>query len=273
MSEVKHRRRAAHRVRQGRRPPHPPRRQGARRPLRPRHRPGAHLAAGPRPDAGAQDRQRAAHHRARWRRPARAAEGRPARPDQGLHRARRPGRSSAAARRSSSRSPSTSSATPRRRRWSPPSTTTLSVEAEATHIPTGFEVVRRRAQRRHQIHAKDLQLPTGVTLVTDPEALIVNVTAAQTAEQLEAELAEAEAEVGIEHEPTDEEQAAEAEAAPRVRLARAAEGGARPARATRPTAEPRSAATLGRRTGRERRDERRRLAGRRARQPRARLLR
>ena len=58
-----------------------------------------------------------------------------------------------------------------------------------------------------------MQLPTGVTLVTDPEALLVNVTAATTAEQIEAELAEAEAEVGIVHEPTDEEQAAEAEAA------------------------------------------------------------
>ena len=62
-----------------------------------------------------------------------------------------------------------------------------------------------------QIHAKDVQLPSGVTLVTDPDALLVNVTAAPTAEQLEAELAEAEAEVGIVHEPTDEEQAEAAE--------------------------------------------------------------
>ena len=54
-SEVKHRRRAPHRVRQGRCPPHPPRRQGPRRALRPRHRPGPHHAAGPRADAGAQD--------------------------------------------------------------------------------------------------------------------------------------------------------------------------------------------------------------------------
>jgi large subunit ribosomal protein L25 len=84
---------------------------------------------------------------------------------------------------------------------------TLSVEAEATHIPTGFEVSVDGLNVGDQIHAKDVQLPSGVTLVTDPDALLVNVTAAPTAEQLEAELAEAEAEVGIVHEPTDEEQA------------------------------------------------------------------
>jgi large subunit ribosomal protein L25 len=91
---------------------------------------------------------------------------------------------------------------------------TLSVEAEATNIPTGFEVSVDGLTVGDQIHAKDVQLPSGVTLVTDPDALLVNITAAPTAEQLEAELAEAEAEVGIVHEPTDEEQAAEAEAAP-----------------------------------------------------------
>jgi len=84
---------------------------------------------------------------------------------------------------------------------------TLSVEAEATHIPTGFEVSVDGLNVGDQIHAKDVQLPSGVTLVTDPDTLLVNVTAAPTAEQLEAELAEAEAEVGIVHEPTDEEQA------------------------------------------------------------------
>jgi large subunit ribosomal protein L25 len=93
-------------------------------------------------------------------------------------------------------------------------TTTLSVEAEATNIPTGVDVSVEGLGVGHQIHAKDVPLPPGVTLVTDPDALVVNVTAAPTAEQLEAELAEAEAEVGIVHEPSEEEQAAEAEAAP-----------------------------------------------------------
>jgi large subunit ribosomal protein L25 len=90
---------------------------------------------------------------------------------------------------------------------------TLTVEAEATHIPTGVDVSVEGAEVGTQIHAKDVTLPEGVTLVTDPEALVVNVTAATTAEEIEAELAEAEAEVGIVHEATDEEQAAEAEAA------------------------------------------------------------
>jgi large subunit ribosomal protein L25 len=92
-------------------------------------------------------------------------------------------------------------------------TTTLSVEAEATNIPTGVDVSVEGLGVGDQIHAKDVTLPEGVTLVTDEDALVVNITAAPTAEQLEAELAEAEAEVGIVHEATDEEQAAEAEAA------------------------------------------------------------
>jgi large subunit ribosomal protein L25 len=91
--------------------------------------------------------------------------------------------------------------------------TALSVETEATHIPSGVEVSVQGLTVGSQIHAKDVALPEGTTLVTDEEALVVNVTAAPTAEQLEAELAEAEAEVGIVHEPTDADLAVEAEAA------------------------------------------------------------
>jgi large subunit ribosomal protein L25 len=76
----------------------------------------------------------------------------------------------------------------------------LSVECEATHIPTGLEVSVEGAQPGTQVHAKDVVLPAGVTLQTDPEALVVNVTAAQSAAALEAELAEAESEAGIVHE-------------------------------------------------------------------------
>lgn len=86
---------------------------------------------------------------------------------------------------------------------------TLSVEAEATHIPTGVDVSVEGLGVGDQIHAGDLTLPEGTTLATDPDALIVAVTAAPTAEQLEAELAEAEAEVGIAAEaPADAEGAA-----------------------------------------------------------------
>ena len=56
-----------------------------------------------------------------------------------------------------------------------------------------------------QIHAKDLALPSGTTLLADEELLIVNVTQQVSAEALEAELAEAEAEAGIEHEVSDAE--------------------------------------------------------------------
>ena len=90
--------------------------------------------------------------------------------------------------------------------------TTLAVETEATHIPSGVEVSVEGLKVGDQIHARDVTLPSGTTLVTDPENLIVNVVAATTAEELDAELAEAEAELGIVHEPTDEEQAAAAEA-------------------------------------------------------------
>ena len=40
------------------------------------------------------------------------------------------------------------------------------------------------------VHAKDLALPAGTTLQVDPEALVLHVLAAPTAEQIEAELGE-----------------------------------------------------------------------------------
>jgi len=88
---------------------------------------------------------------------------------------------------------------------------TVQVEAEATNIPERIEVSVEGAEVGTQIHASDLALPAGTTLLTDPETLIVNVTQQQSAEQLESELAEAEADAGIVHEESDE---AAAEAAP-----------------------------------------------------------
>jgi large subunit ribosomal protein L25 len=82
---------------------------------------------------------------------------------------------------------------------------TVSLEAEATNIPEYIEVSVEGAEVGTQIHAGDLQLPEGTTLLVDPETLIVNVTQAQSAEALEAELAEAEAEAGIVHEESDED--------------------------------------------------------------------
>jgi large subunit ribosomal protein L25 len=91
---------------------------------------------------------------------------------------------------------------------------TVELEVEATHIPENLEVSVEGASAGTQIHASDLVLPEGAVLVTDPEILVVNITGAITAEALEAELAEAEAEAGIEHEaPQAETEAAEAPAA------------------------------------------------------------
>jgi large subunit ribosomal protein L25 len=79
---------------------------------------------------------------------------------------------------------------------------TLSVEAEATNIPAGFEVSVEGLEVGTSIHASDVVLPPGTTLVADPESVVVHVMAQVTAEQLEAELAGPEGE------------AAEGEAAP-----------------------------------------------------------
>jgi large subunit ribosomal protein L25 len=88
----------------------------------------------------------------------------------------------------------------------------VTLEAEATHIPEQIEVSIEGAEAGTQILAGQLELPKGSTLVTDAEQLIVNITQAVTAEALEAELAEAEAEAGIEHEAPADEAAAEAPA-------------------------------------------------------------
>ena len=89
---------------------------------------------------------------------------------------------------------------------------TILVEAEATHIPDGVTVSVEGLEAGAQIHASDLKLPAGTTLAVEPDTLIINVTAAQTAEQADAELAEAEAEAGIEKDaPADEPVAAAAE--------------------------------------------------------------
>jgi large subunit ribosomal protein L25 len=78
--------------------------------------------------------------------------------------------------------------------------TTISLEAEATNIPEWIEVSIEGAEIGTQILAGQLTLPEGSTLLTDEETLIVNITNAPTAEEVEAELEEAEAEAGIERE-------------------------------------------------------------------------
>ncbi len=88
----------------------------------------------------------------------------------------------------------------------------ISVEAEATNIPPGIDVSVEGMHVGDAVHAGDLVLPAGVSLDEEPDALVLHVIAAPTAEQLEAEIGEAEV---------------EAEGAP----APAAEGAAPPAQA------------------------------------------
>jgi large subunit ribosomal protein L25 len=66
----------------------------------------------------------------------------------------------------------------------------LAVEAEATQIPQGIEVNVEGMEIGAAVHAGDLSLPEGVTLAAEPEALVLHVLAAPTAEQIEAELGE-----------------------------------------------------------------------------------
>ena len=67
----------------------------------------------------------------------------------------------------------------------------ISVEAEATRIPQSIEVDVEGMEIGNAIHAGDLVLPEGATLVAEPDALVLHVLAAPTAEQIEAELGEA----------------------------------------------------------------------------------
>ena len=53
---------------------------------------------------------------------------------------------------------------------------TLSLEVEATHIPESVTVSIEGLEEGAQILAKDVALPTGATLVSDPEALVVGIT-------------------------------------------------------------------------------------------------
>jgi large subunit ribosomal protein L25 len=53
---------------------------------------------------------------------------------------------------------------------------TVSLEVEAIHIPESIVVSIEGLEEGSQILAKDLALPTGATLVTEPETLIVGIT-------------------------------------------------------------------------------------------------
>ena len=66
-------------------------------------------------------------------------------------------------------------------------TSAIEIEAEALSIPESFTVSVEGAEPGTQFTAGQITLPPGVTLVDDPELLVVNVVIAPTAEELEAE--------------------------------------------------------------------------------------
>ena len=83
---------------------------------------------------------------------------------------------------------------------------TLTVEAEATHVPESLEVSIEGLEIGTQILAGQVELPKGTTLVTDPETLVVNITEARTIEEPVAdEAAEGEAAEAPEAEAADAE--------------------------------------------------------------------
>ena len=72
----------------------------------------------------------------------------------------------------------------------------IAVEAEATHLPDGVDVDVEGMEIGTTVHAGDIALPDGTTLVTDPEALVLHVLGAQAVdlgEAAEGEAAEGEA--------------------------------------------------------------------------------
>ncbi|GAT74925.1 50S ribosomal protein L25/general stress protein Ctc [Microbacterium hydrocarbonoxydans] len=70
--------------------------------------------------------------------------------------------------------------------------TTLSIEAEATHIPEHIEVSVEGLEEGAHITAADVALPKGSTLLSDPEVLVVAVSVPAAAAEDEAAEASAE---------------------------------------------------------------------------------
>ncbi|WP_448005407.1 50S ribosomal protein L25/general stress protein Ctc [Agromyces bauzanensis] len=93
---------------------------------------------------------------------------------------------------------------------------TLLLEVEATHIPETIVVSVEGLDEGTQIHAKDVELPSGATLIGDEDALVVNVHVPQKVdlgeEAAEAEAAEA-AEAAEGEEAPEGEAASEGESA------------------------------------------------------------
>ncbi|MFJ3957600.1 50S ribosomal protein L25/general stress protein Ctc [Arthrobacter sp. NPDC090010] len=71
--------------------------------------------------------------------------------------------------------------------------TTVSLEAEATHVPSAVEFNIDGREAGAHVHASDLVLPKGTALLSDPETLIVNLSEAPAAAAADTEEASEEA--------------------------------------------------------------------------------
>ncbi len=90
--------------------------------------------------------------------------------------------------------------------------TSVTLEAEATHLPTEIEVSIEGIEIGGHITAADLILPAGSTLVTDADTLLIHISQAPTEADLAAE-DEAEAAAAAAAAPVVEALPADAEAA------------------------------------------------------------
>lgn len=93
--------------------------------------------------------------------------------------------------------------------------TTIEIETEALSIPENLVLSIEGVEEGTQILAGEVTLPPGVTLISDPEMLVVNIVAAPSAEELESEgggeSIEEQAETAAEGEAEGEAAEAEAE--------------------------------------------------------------
>jgi large subunit ribosomal protein L25 len=89
-------------------------------------------------------------------------------------------------------------------------TNTIEIEADVQSIPDHLTVSVEGAEIGTQFTASSITLPSGVSLISDPDMLVVNVVAAPTTEEMEGEGAGEEAEAA---EGAEEGEAAEGEGA------------------------------------------------------------
>ncbi|MFD4958593.1 50S ribosomal protein L25/general stress protein Ctc [Microbacterium sp. NPDC058389] len=86
---------------------------------------------------------------------------------------------------------------------------TVTIQAEATHIPEHIEVDVEGLEDGAHVTAGDLKLPKGSVLVADAELLIVAISVPAATIAAEDEIAEADAEAAAEQSEAAEETAAE----------------------------------------------------------------